>query len=77
MDKPALADAISALCCANGIKAGTGGLAVAVHSTQFEIRLPQHALSEPVLGPAAETINAPLSRPTDASEYWRRPGNFS
>ncbi len=40
------------------IEAGAGGLAVAVHSTQFEIRLPQHALFEPVLRIAAETMNA-------------------
>jgi dihydrodipicolinate synthase/N-acetylneuraminate lyase len=39
------------------INAGAGGLAVAVHSTQFEIRLPQHALFEPVLSLAAETMN--------------------
>ena len=34
--------------------AGAGGLAVAVHSTQFEIRQPQHALLRPVLQLAAE-----------------------
>lgn len=39
------------------IEAGAGGLAVAVHSTQFEIRLPQHSLFEPVLRLAAETMN--------------------
>jgi dihydrodipicolinate synthase/N-acetylneuraminate lyase len=38
--------------------AGTGGIAVAVHSTQFEIRDPQHALLKPVLELAAETIAA-------------------
>ena len=38
--------------------AGAGGLAVAVHSTQFAIRDPQHALFEPVLRLAAETMNA-------------------
>lgn len=38
--------------------AGAGGLAVAVHSTQFEIRDPKHALFEPVLRLAAETMNA-------------------
>lgn len=31
------------------VEAGAGGLAVGVHSTQFEIRDPQHALFEPVL----------------------------
>ena len=36
--------------------AGAGGIAVAVHSTQFEIREPQHALFEPVLRFAAEEI---------------------
>ncbi|HTO02951.1 MAG TPA: dihydrodipicolinate synthase family protein [Opitutus sp.] len=37
---------------------GTGGVAVGVHSTQFEIRDPQHALFKPVLELAAETIAA-------------------
>lgn len=40
--------------------AGTGGLAVGVHSTQFEIRDPQHALFRPVLELAAETVRAEL-----------------
>ena len=35
-------------------EAGAGGLAVAVHSTQFEIREPQHGLLRPVLELAAE-----------------------
>lgn len=38
--------------------AGTGGIAVGVHSTQFEIRDPQHNLLRPVLELAAETIAA-------------------
>lgn len=38
--------------------AGAGGIAVGVHTTQFEIRDPQHALFEPVLKLAAETIAA-------------------
>ena len=38
-------------------KAGAGGLAVAVHSTQFAIREPKHALFAPVLRLAAETMN--------------------
>jgi dihydrodipicolinate synthase/N-acetylneuraminate lyase len=38
------------------IAAGSGGLAVGVHSTQFEIREPQHALFEPVLELASQTI---------------------
>ncbi len=39
------------------IAAGAGGLAVGVHTTQFEIREPQHALYEPVLKLAAEEMN--------------------
>lgn len=39
------------------VEAGCGGLAVAVHSTQFEIRDPQHNLFEPVLALASETID--------------------
>ena len=35
---------------------GAGGIAIGVHTTQFEIRLPQHALYEPVLRIAAEEI---------------------
>lgn len=38
--------------------AGAGGIAVGVHTTQFEIRDPKHALFEPVLKLAAETIVA-------------------
>lgn len=34
--------------------AGAGGIAVAVHTTQFEIRLPQYNLLEPVLRMAVE-----------------------
>jgi dihydrodipicolinate synthase/N-acetylneuraminate lyase len=37
--------------------AGAGGLAVGVHSTQFEIRQPDVGLYEPVLGLVAEEIN--------------------
>jgi dihydrodipicolinate synthase/N-acetylneuraminate lyase len=37
--------------------AGAGGIAVGVHTTQFAIREPQHALFEPVLRMAAETIS--------------------
>ncbi len=36
--------------------AGVGGVAVGVHTTQFEIRLPKHALLEPVLRLAADTV---------------------
>lgn len=38
------------------LAAGAGGLAVGVHSTQFEIRLPQHGLFRPVLELAARTF---------------------
>jgi len=40
------------------VDAGVGGIAVGVHSTQFEIRDPQHGLYEPVLRLASETIDA-------------------
>jgi len=36
--------------------AGSGGIAVGVHTTQFEIREPQHALFKPVLELASKTI---------------------
>jgi hypothetical protein len=39
------------------VSAGSGGVAVAVHSTQFEIREPQHALFRPVLEIGAEELN--------------------
>ncbi len=46
--------------------AGAGGVAVAVHTTQFAIREPQHGLLEPVLALAAETVDAELAaRPRD------------
>lgn len=38
------------------VDAGAGGLAVGVHSTQFEIRDPKHGLFEPVLRLAAEAV---------------------
>src|ERR1700710_3144189 len=38
--------------------AGADGVAVGVHSTQFEIRLPQYNLYKPVLELAAETLSA-------------------
>jgi len=40
------------------LAAGSGGVAVGVHTTQFEIRHPQHNLLEPVLSCAAKTIVA-------------------
>ncbi|MDT2746700.1 dihydrodipicolinate synthase family protein [Vagococcus fluvialis] len=46
------------------IDAGVGGLAVGVHTTQFEIRDPEHNLFETVLRIAAEEIDkAKLDRP--------------
>jgi hypothetical protein len=44
------------------IAAGVGGLAVGVHSTQFEIREPQHGLFKPVLELAARTIDEELKK---------------
>jgi len=43
------------------VDAGAGGLAVGVHSTQFEIREPHHGLFEPVLELASATIDDQLS----------------
>lgn len=43
------------------VDAGCGGIAVGVHSTQFEIREPQHGLFKPVLELAAETMAASLA----------------
>jgi hypothetical protein len=43
------------------IDAGCGGIAVGVHSTQFEIREPQHGLFKPVLELAAETMDQHLA----------------
>lgn len=47
------------------LDSGVGGIAVGVHSTQFEIREPQHALFEPLLEFASREIDAWLgdSRP--------------
>lgn len=44
------------------MEAGVGGLAVGVHSTQFEIREPQHGLFQPVLELAEETMTESLIR---------------
>ncbi|RFC45025.1 MAG: Dihydrodipicolinate synthase/N-acetylneuraminate lyase [Verrucomicrobia bacterium] len=44
------------------VAAGVGGLAVGVHSTQFEIREPQHGLFKPVLELAARTIDEELKK---------------
>lgn len=42
------------------IDAGVGGIAVGVHSTQFEIRDPEHSLFEPLLRYASAEIDAHL-----------------
>lgn len=45
------------------LAAGAGGLAVGVHTTQFEIRDPSYGLLRPVLELAAEVIDAEERRP--------------
>jgi dihydrodipicolinate synthase/N-acetylneuraminate lyase len=45
------------------LDAGAGGLAVGVHTTQFAIREPRHALLRPVLELAADTVRT-WPRPT-------------
>lgn len=40
------------------LAAGAGGIAVGVHTTQFEIRRPEHGLFKPVLELAAKTVAA-------------------
>lgn len=42
------------------VAAGAGGIAVGVHTTQFQIRDPKHALLAPVLALAAETATEAL-----------------
>lgn len=44
------------------VASGAGGLAVAVHSTQFEIREPQHNLLRPVLELVSQTIDESLAK---------------
>lgn len=44
------------------LASGVGGLAVGVHSTQFEIREPQHGLFKPVLELASRTIDEELAK---------------
>jgi dihydrodipicolinate synthase/N-acetylneuraminate lyase len=44
------------------LDAGAGGIAVAVHTTQFAIREPKHGLHEAVLALAAETAGASAAR---------------
>lgn len=43
------------------VAAGSGGLAVGVHSTQFAIRDPEHHLFRPVLELAAQTVRTELT----------------
>jgi dihydrodipicolinate synthase/N-acetylneuraminate lyase len=49
------------------VSAGAGGIAVAVHTTQFAIREAKHGLLRPVLELAAETARAALPRIGTAS----------
>lgn len=44
------------------LDAGVGGIAVGVHSTQFEIREPEHALFEPLLSFASGEIDSWVGR---------------
>lgn len=44
------------------LAAGAGGIAVGVHTTQFEIRLPQFGLLRPVLELAAQAVDEQLAR---------------
>lgn len=44
------------------VDAGAGGLAVGVHTTQFEIRQPRYGLYKPVLRLASETIDCHARR---------------
>ncbi len=45
------------------LAAGAGGIAVGVHSTQFAIRDPQHALFRPLLELTAECLNSASQSP--------------
>lgn len=47
-------------------EAGAGGIAIGVHTTQFEIREPKFGLYEPVLALAAETLDS-INRSTGGS----------
>jgi dihydrodipicolinate synthase/N-acetylneuraminate lyase len=44
------------------VDAGSGGIAVGVHTTQFAIREPRHGMYRPVLELAAETVTALLAK---------------
>src|SRR5437899_7699831 len=48
------------------LAAGAGGLAVGVHTTQFAIRDPKHALFEPVLKLAIEALEHARGKDRDA-----------
>ncbi|MBL8991898.1 MAG: dihydrodipicolinate synthase family protein [Spirochaetia bacterium] len=56
------------------IDAGAGGLAVGVHSTQFEIRDPDVKLFEPVLKLASETIDTWLKKKSGAQPFLKVAG---
>jgi dihydrodipicolinate synthase/N-acetylneuraminate lyase len=52
------------------VDAGAGGIAVAVHTTQFAIREPRHGLLRPVLELAAETArSARATRPHETRPF--------
>jgi dihydrodipicolinate synthase/N-acetylneuraminate lyase len=44
------------------LDAGAGGIAVGVHTTQFAIREPRHAMYQPVLALAADVVRASLAK---------------
>lgn len=52
--------------------AGAGGVAVGVHSTQFAIREPKHALLEPVLSTVSETIGRQIK--ANPRPFWKIAG---
>lgn len=45
------------------LAAGAGGIAIAVHTTQFEIHEPERGLLEPVLALTADVLDAEADRP--------------
>jgi dihydrodipicolinate synthase/N-acetylneuraminate lyase len=55
-------------------EAGAGGLAVGVHSTQFQIRDPAHGLFEPVLELAAHTLAESSPTPSAAGSFLKIAG---
>src|SRR5438034_9995553 len=56
------------------VAAGAGGIAVGVHTTQFEIHDPQIGLYRPVLELAMETANAALGTGGAAAPFARIAG---